>query len=147
MWEDESELQFSAFRTSSVLHDPHPATVVDLLGRSGRRYQISSNLKVPTLRPGPRGEFYKIRQVALHHQLDIETGVQLWLMGDPHGLVKERIQKYLPWKGGSTAFRDMHTSFRSSLDIHLEILSWMVEEWSDYVKDLHDEIHKLVCPP
>ena len=146
VWDDERELRFSAFRTSTVLDDPHPATVVPFLGRSGRRYQMSSNIKVPTTRTGPRGKFYKIRQLALHHQFDVETGVQLWVVGDPHGLAKERIQKYLPLKRRAKAFSDLRTSFRSSLDIHLEILSWVLEEWSGYVKHLHDDIHDLVCP-
>lgn len=143
-WDDDRELRPSIIRTSTVPNEPHPATIVRHLGRSGRRYQMCSSLKVPATRLGPRGEFYKIRQVALHHQFDIHSGVQLWIICDPHGLVKGQIQSYIPKRGAAEMFLGMQRSLRSSLDIHLELFEWLVEEWGTYIMALQGDVHELV---
>ena len=145
-YNDDREIHFSAFRTSSVLEDPLPPDQVPFPSRQGRRYQISFNLKIPTTLEGGHGrKFYKIRQVALHHQLYVESGVQLWIVGDPNGLAKERIQKYLPLKETAN-FGDMKASFTRSLEIHSEILRWVADLWSIYVEDLQDNINVKARP-
>ena len=143
-WIDEREGRSTTFRTSTIPLEPPKSTVVPSLSRTGRRYQMSFDLKIPKFHTlGGKG-FYKLRQVALHHQLDFGSGVQLWIVGDPYGLVKERVQGYLPLKCCTSTFGDVPASFRSSLEIHLEILGMVAELWSQYTKDAEDNVQDIV---
>ena len=170
-WSDERELRSTSFRTSMIPLEPPKSAVIPSLFRTGRRYQMSFDLKIPKelksggkelksggkeLKSGEKeiksgekelksgGKFYKVRQVALHHQFDVESGVQLWIVGDPYGLVKNRVQGYLPMKGCTATFGDLQASFRSSLEIHLEILGMAAEMWSQYTKDAEENVQDMV---
>ncbi|KAI3539966.1 hypothetical protein CABS03_02369 [Colletotrichum abscissum] len=140
----DKELRFSGFKTETVLSNPISDTVIPELGRSGRRYQLCFNLKTVAQKSRVG---WKIRQAAVHHQFDIGRGSQMWIVGDPHAVLKERTGEIFP-EGHSfpTSFSTMQQSFASSLDIHLEFAQWAASEWRWHILFLEQGAEELTKP-
>lgn len=138
----DKELHFSGFRTEKALMNPSLGTDIPELGRSGRKYQLCYNLKTAASKEDGS---WKIRQAAIHHQFDVGQGVQLWMVGDPHAAIKDRISELYPEHNiYPTSFSTMGQSFKSSLEIHLVYARWATSEWRWNVKFLEDVAQDLV---
>jgi hypothetical protein len=150
---EDREVRYSGFRTESTLVNPVPGTIIPDIDRTGRRYQICYNLKTVALKrntgddeDGPKK--WKVRQAAIYHQFDVGTGTQLWMMGDPHAALKERISDvyheddYFP-----SSFASLEQALKSSLEIHLVYGTWATGEWRWHVRSLEDTIDKKVLQP
>jgi hypothetical protein len=87
---------------------------------------------------------WKIRQAAVHHQLDVETGGQFWAIVDPFHAIKERVTKMLPHSERHERFNTFVDSFRTSLDIHLDFGWWSVENLRIFIQDLEKAIENGV---
>ncbi|KAK7753927.1 hypothetical protein SLS62_004025 [Diatrype stigma] len=87
---------------------------------------------------------WKIRQAAVHHQLDIGSGIQLWLFGDPHAAIKDRITEII---NANLNYREKYetvaASFKSSLNVHLEIARWSTQGWRLYLLSLEETVETL----
>lgn len=146
---EDRELRFSGFRSEINLQNPEKGTIIDDLRRSGRRYQLCYNLKTVVLKSsdqkGPVAGLWKIRQAAVHHQLDIGSGTQLWLFGDPHAAIKERISEIVnDQRNHRGKFETIPASFKSSLDVHLGIARWSTGGWRQHILSLEETIENLV---
>jgi hypothetical protein len=143
------ELRFSGFRTETYLQNPDAGTIIPDLNRSGRRYQICYNLKTvvkkpPTDQHAATGS-WKIRQEVIIHQFDVGSGTQLWIYGDPHAVIKDRIRVAVSdRKDHKDKFETVSQSFTSSFNIHLEGARWSTEGWRLYIVDLEETIENLV---
>lgn len=140
------ELRFSSFRTETCLADADPGNVIDGLRRSGRRYQMCYNLKSVAFKKGNE-QLWKIRQSAFHHQLDVGSGTQLWIFGDPHAAIKERIGNSVSdQRNHLSKFDTVAHSFKTSLDVHLDIGRWSMTGWRRYIAFLEERVEELVSP-
>ncbi|OHE90944.1 hypothetical protein CORC01_13753 [Colletotrichum orchidophilum] len=145
---EDKNLRFSGFRTEKVLINPAPGTCIPDMGRSGRRFQICYNLKTVGLKfeqPGQEvNKVWKIRQAAIHHQFDVGSGVQNWILGDPHAVVKGLIQELFPEKRNhSSRFGTTEQSLLSSLEVHLVLARWATSGWRWNVQSLEEIIDNL----
>ncbi|OLN86219.1 hypothetical protein CCHL11_04097 [Colletotrichum chlorophyti] len=138
------ELRFSGFRTEKVLGDAAPGSIIPELGRSGRRYQLCLNLK--TVAKKNDGD-WKVRQATIHHQFDVGQGTQLWMIGDPHAVLKERTARL--FQAGNiypTSFSTMQQGFASSLQVHLDFIQWASSDWRWHILFLEEIAEELTKP-
>lgn len=139
---EDRELHFSGFRTEKTLINPVSGTKVPELGRSGRRFQLCYNLKTAAPKPGGN---WKIRQAAFHHQFDVGQATQLWIIGDPHAALKDRIgELYCDKNTYDTSFSTLEQAFRSSLETHIAFAQWATSEWRWNVRFLEQGAEDLV---
>jgi hypothetical protein len=143
------ELRFTGFREQTSLSAP--AQTPNLaLGRSGRQFQLSYNLKAVACKSEITVDLtekqWSIRQAAIHHQFDIQEGTTLWLVTQGHLSIKERVQEMTAIHGRpeDRAFATKEECFRTSLTTHLLYCYWSVEEWRWYIQWLEDVIEKEV---
>lgn len=142
------ELRFSSFRTETCLADAEPGSIIDGLRRSGRRYQMCYNLKSVFEKDDSGQKTWKIRQSAFHHQFDVGSGTQLWIFGDPHAAIKERIGTSVSDRRNHLSkFDTVAHSFKSSLDIHLDIGRWSMTGWRRHIAFLEEKVDELVKAP
>jgi hypothetical protein len=149
---EDRELRYSGFRTEKVLENVIKGTELPELDRSGRRYQMCYNLKTVALKEEDRDKIidksWKIRQVAVHHQFDVGKGAQLWIVGDPHLEIKDRIQDLYPeYNNHRHMFERVAQSFGSSLDVHILYCRWSTEEWRYHIQSLEEIVDRLVTKP
>ncbi|KAI1870993.1 hypothetical protein JX265_006033 [Neoarthrinium moseri] len=125
---DDRELRFNGFKSEICLSNPAPGAILPDLGRSGRCFQLSYNLKTVALKDksstGTVPSSWKIRQAAIHHQFDVGSGTELWIYGDPHGSMKDRIAEIV-------------------LNIHIQAARWSTEGWRQYILSLEDTVERL----
>ncbi|KAK9415700.1 hypothetical protein SUNI508_10178 [Seiridium unicorne] len=135
--ESDRELRFGAFKSEVYLALPEPDTMLTDLGRSGNHYQLSFNLKTATF----KDDVWKIQQAAIHHQFDVRTGVQLWIYGDPHDSLRDRIVDLISNDGNhKQKFETVSASFESSLKMHLRSAKWATEGWRQYIADSEEAV-------
>lgn len=134
------EARFGSFRSRKLLSKPSVGLPIPALGRSGRFYQLSYNLKSVECRSvmdaGRLHQDWAVHQAAVYHQFDVESGNALWLTTQP--VATEKNQE-LRWRviemtsvDGQVEDRDFSSplkSFRNSLTVHLLFCHWAVEEW------------------
>lgn len=141
------DLGHTGFREQTLLSDrPLQGPAISDLGRSGRQFQISYNLKAPYFREKP-GKIWTIRQVAIHHQFDIIEGTSLWIItkGDHKDL-----KKYIEDLTGPNGRREDYdfttpaTCFASSLAVHTLLAHWASEDWRVRIRALEDDVDEAV---
>ena len=143
------DLRFSGFREQISLSATHRALIPEL-GRSGRQFQLSYNLKAVACKSASTVELTKrqwsIRQAAIHHQLDVEAGTSLWVITQGHLFIKGRIEDMTAIHGrpDDRAFSTSEDCFRTSLTTHLLNCHWSIEEWRWYIQWLEEVIDKEV---
>ena len=144
------DLRFSAFREQTFLHDPPRAPQIADLGRSGRQYQLSYNLKgvtcISNCGTADDSREWSIRQAAFHHQFDVVYGTTLWIVTKGDLEIKDRVQGMTGKDGNpeDMAFETPEKSFRSSLAAHLLYSQWSLEEWRWYIQWLEDRVEQSV---
>jgi hypothetical protein len=149
-WEPR-DLRFSGFREQLTLGQSASTTGIPALGRSGRQYQLSFNLKGVSQVPIPNKpgrNWWSIRQAAIHHQFDVELGTTLWIVTKGDRDLKERIEDMTapPPYGRieDQSFDTPEECFRSSLAVHLLLCNWSTEEWRWYIQFLETSIEDEV---
>lgn len=142
------DLRFSGFREQlSLRKTTHPFDIRPL-GRSGRQFQLSYNLKTVVLKSPVSTELsnkdWSIRQAAFHHQFDIEIGTTLWIVTQGALAIKERVQEMTAIHGRPVdrQFGNNVECFRTSLTTHLLYCQWSTEEWRWYIQWLEEIIEK-----
>ncbi|KAK0113403.1 hypothetical protein ONS96_014269 [Cadophora gregata f. sp. sojae] len=139
---EQRDLRFSGFKETSFLSSHHGGQEITSLGRSGRQYQLCFNLKgVSCLTPKEKvvkNKLWSIRQAALHHQFDVQTGNTLWMIAKGDLELKERIEVFTgPYgKPEDRAFGTVEECFKSSLAVHLLQCHWSTENWRWYIQCL-----------
>jgi hypothetical protein len=81
---DPKDLRFSGFREHVNLKHTSDELPVPVLGRSGRTYQICYNLKSSQFKRKSDEDItldqWSIRQSAIYHAFDVESGTTLWIV-------------------------------------------------------------------
>lgn len=139
---------YSQFCEQTMLSTPNYSLSLPHLGRSGRHFQLCYNLKAPAFKsalPKENSE-WSIRQVAVHHQFDVDHGNTLWLITRGGDDIYTRVRN-LTDEFGRPEDKDMSSptaSFRATLSIHLFHSMWALEQWKPYLLHLHREVERRV---
>jgi hypothetical protein len=146
------DLRFSGFRDQTFLKQttsPRPLEI-ESLKRSGRRYQLSYNLKAVASKSLAGTEVsnqqWYIPQAAFHHQFDVVHGTALWIVTQGHSSIKERIEDMVSIRGRpeDRAFANREGCFRTTLTTNLLYCHWSTEEWRWYIQWLEEVMEKEV---
>ncbi|KFY94147.1 hypothetical protein V500_03400 [Pseudogymnoascus sp. VKM F-4518 (FW-2643)] len=143
---DQRDFRFSAFAEQTLLNSPARGPAVVGLGRCGRQFQLSFNLKgvscIVESKEDMRRRQWSLREVAIHHQFDIEFGTTLWIITKGNLEFKERIQDMTGQDGRpeDRSFGTVRQCFISSLAVHLLLCQWSREQWRWYMLWLEEVI-------
>jgi hypothetical protein len=144
------DLRFSGFREQNLIKEPARGPQVEFLGRSGRQFQLCYNLKASNYISLPdtklREQEWSIRQAAIHHQFDVETGASFWIVTKGDKEIKNRIEDMTGVDGRpeDRDFSSPENCFRRTLDAHLVCCHWSVEDWRWYIRWLEESIDRAV---
>lgn len=133
------DLGYSGFREQTLLSAP-PCLAVQELGRSGRQYQMSYNLKAPFFNVSDK--LWSIRQAAIHHQFDIVEGTSLWIVTKGDLELKTRVES-MTGPNGRPEDRDFTSPancLKSSLAVHTLVAHWAGEGWRRRIQELEVDI-------
>jgi hypothetical protein len=113
------------------------------LGRSGADLRLCYNLRsVERSATGQPGLQWSIRQAAVYHEFDIETGRALWIFVKGNKMIKQRMEEFSTLSS-STKLSTHSEAFAASLAPHLLLCDWAGENWRWYINDLEEELQKL----
>ncbi|OAG07883.1 uncharacterized protein CC84DRAFT_1140220 [Paraphaeosphaeria sporulosa] len=133
---------FSGLRDGSVMTATNCDAEVPQLHRSGRELRLCYNLRSVEPSGSDPQIPWSIRQCAVYHSYDIQTGRALWVTVKGNELIKERIQDeemLLPF----TQAKSRPETFSSTLDVHLMLCDWASENWRWYLNDLERKVQRL----
>ena len=147
------DLRFSGFREQTFLSNPARGPAIPSIGRSGRQYQLCYNLKGvacldQSLNVATIDKEWSTRQLAIHHQFDVEIGTTLWIVTKGDLEIQKRI-KEMTGKDGrpeDKAFDTPEECFRCSMRVHLLNAYWATEEWHSFIQWFEEIIDKEVRP-
>lgn len=149
--EHAQDFHFSGFRAENQFSKDfgaEPALTVPTLGRSGRQFQMCFNLRSaePTTYDSRRP--WSIRQVAIYHSFDVETGRTVWILVKGNGLFRDRIASAAAngsknEKTDITSFETVTGAFASSLNVHIMLCEWARENWRWYINFLEEYFQGL----
>lgn len=142
-------LNHAFFRAENYVGADSQTLCLPNLGRSGIQIQHAFNLltversNVPLERnPWP------LRHASLYHSLDLETGrfVFIFLKGNRKlsVRVKEATEKNRHLRPDTA--RTPEQSLAASLQIHLIMLQWCEESWSEYIDDMEETLRSKSVP-
>ncbi|KAF2793633.1 hypothetical protein K505DRAFT_243993 [Melanomma pulvis-pyrius CBS 109.77] len=136
------DFYFSGLREESRLSAKRRGLEIPELSRSGKEIRLCYNLRSVEKSIGGVGLPWSIRQSALYHSFDLETGKSLWINVKGNKLIKNRVFEA---KGLSsfTKIESLSEAFSSSLATHLLICDWSGENWRWYINDLEDQLQDL----
>lgn len=139
------DLNFTGFRHESRLEPIYNGLSIQELGRSGRELRMCYSLKsaepsnlTPTIP-------WSIRQTAVYHSLDVETGNAFWIILKGDELIKERIEDSFEYSGGLGKLegeRQQRNALSESLATHLIICDWCGEDWRWYISYLEESLQE-----
>ncbi|KAH7063886.1 hypothetical protein BKA63DRAFT_428591 [Paraphoma chrysanthemicola] len=136
------DAHFSGLREDSRFDKRSDSNGVVDLGRSGFDIRLCYNLRSVERSTGQPGRQWSIRQTAVYHEFDFETGRALWIFVKGNQLIKARL-KEASSLSSSTNFGTRIEAFVASLAPHLLMCDWAGENWRWYINDLEDELQKL----
>ncbi|KAF2864733.1 hypothetical protein BDV95DRAFT_290014 [Massariosphaeria phaeospora] len=143
---DPRDLRFSGFREQNMMKAPTRGPAIPDLGRSGRHFQMSYNLKGVSFKTknddNIRLNEWSIRQAAIYHQFDIVFGTTLWIITKGRLDLQQRYKELTGPDGRSEdkSFDTLEACFRSSLAAHDMFGHWATEDWRWYIRWLEDVI-------
>ena len=143
------DFSFSGFKHEDQFSDAddHGLKIREL-GWSGRDFQLCYNLKSVEPSKGQPEWPWSIRQSALHHSFDVETGRTTWIVIKGDQLLKKRIKLATGSRGLSETlpFATVDRAFASTLAIHLIICEWSGENWRWYINFLEEALQATTRP-
>ncbi|KAF9769245.1 hypothetical protein IL306_013332 [Fusarium sp. DS 682] len=119
---------------------------LDYMGLSGREIRYSFVLRSVEGSNSVPNRSWRIRQLAVYHSFDIESGQSLWVTCKGNSLNEELFQEALVENKSlqSSALESVTHAFSSSLDILTMFLDWCDDDWIFYINELFDGIKPLV---
>ncbi|KAI9709969.1 MAG: hypothetical protein M1820_003047 [Bogoriella megaspora] len=141
------DFQYSGFRVERLLSHPGRNLDLNMLGRSGRGFQLCYSLRSaePAQAPDPSPVAqWSIRQAAVYHCLDLETDRSFWIMLKANSTVKDRITAATS-RASKLRLGELDSprdSLTESMKIHQIMLEWTMENWRWYVNALEEELQR-----
>ena len=139
----ERGFHFGGFGYQTRILESERGLRVQELGWSGRDYRLCYNLRsVEQARGG--GEPWSIRQAAIHHSFDVESGQASWLVIKANEVLQNRIKSATGSRGlpKVCSFGDVSRAFASTLATHLVFCEWSVENWRWYINFLEEKMQE-----
>ena len=142
--EDARDFHFTGFRHETHLGPTHKGFNISELGRSGQNLRMCYSLKSVEASAGQPHWPWSIRQTALYHSLDVETGKATWILIKGNKLMKRRIES----STASSRFRESNDfgtqakAFAAALATHLIICDWCGDDWRWYINFLEEELQQ-----
>ncbi|KAL8793423.1 MAG: hypothetical protein Q9195_004009 [Heterodermia aff. obscurata] len=138
---NERDLHIGGFRYQTRLSDTKTGLSVPELGWSGCDYRLCYNLKSIERAQGG-GEPWSIRQAAVHHSFDVESGQASWIVVKANKLLQSRIKSATGSRGlpELNSYTDLNKAFSSTVAIHLIFCGWAGENWRWYINFLEDSL-------
>lgn len=142
------DLHFSGFKCEDRTSDLDCGLRIPELGWSGRDFQFCYNLKSVEPSKGQPEWPWSIRQLALYHSFDVETGRSNWILIKGDQLLKERIESATGPRGlpETSHFGTVDRAFASTLATHVIVCDWSVENWRWYINFLEEALQTTTRP-
>ena len=142
------DFQFSGFKFEDRVSDVDVGLSIPQLGWSGRDFQLCYNLKSIETSKGQPEWPWSVRQSALYHSFDVETGRANWIIIKGDQLLKKRIMsatgsRVVP---KTSNFDTVDRAFASTLAIHVLICEWSRENWRWYINFLEETLQSISRP-
>ncbi|KAL1988664.1 hypothetical protein VTN96DRAFT_8364 [Rasamsonia emersonii] len=140
------DFHYTAFRHENFL-DTLEAKKFEIpkLGRSGREIRHCYNVW-SVERSSAGGSPWSIRQTAVYHSFDMDTGRALWINVKGNDLMQKRITEATKTcrrlQAGSLT--DLRGSFAATLVTHLILFEWCGENWRSYISSLESDLRKIL---
>ncbi|KAH6631272.1 hypothetical protein F5144DRAFT_570529 [Chaetomium tenue] len=136
-------LNYAMFRHENYLDENAPSLQLSHLGRSGIQVQHAFNLLTveKSNMPDEKNQ-WPLRHASMYHSLDLETGRAVYILLKGNSELAKRIKdatdtdRHLRPDAPKTPER----SFVASLQVHLIMLEWAVEYWSEYIDGMEDTL-------
>jgi hypothetical protein len=139
------DFHFSGFRHESCLALADRRLKVPELDRSGRRIQLCYSFRsVETSSSQPKWP-WSVRQLAIYHSFDLESGKSTWIMVKGDQLMKKRLTSASasPNVEELRCFGSLHDSFSSALATHILFCDWSAENWRWYINFLEEQVQDI----
>lgn len=133
---------FSGFKGDIMLDTAATGLAMPELGRSGFGFRHCYNLKSVEPSRGQVDHPYSIRQTAIYHSMDTQTGASTWMTIKGSQLMKKRISAALQQAKNSPP-SSFESSFKASLTVQTVIMQWSNEHWRGYTNFLDDEFGRI----
>ena len=138
---------YAGFRQDTRLIDSEKTTSISALGRSGRAIQLCYSLRSVEAVPRQEEWPWSVRNTALHHTFDLESGRTSWLIvkGEGGASMKERIINETSSPKGTMfeKFSSPSQVFSTTFISHLLLCNWSVENWRWYINFMEEEVQKI----
>uniref|UniRef100_A0A093V886 non-specific serine/threonine protein kinase n=2 Tax=Talaromyces marneffei PM1 TaxID=1077442 RepID=A0A093V886_TALMA len=131
------DFHYTSFRHESFLDQVNKRFAIFRLGRSGREIRQCYNLW--STEPSSGGSNpWSIRQTAVYHSFDVETGKAFWIDIKANDVIKSRIRAETGISGNLRARNmiDPSSCFSSTLKTHLIHFEWCRENWRHQLTSL-----------
>jgi len=142
--EEAQDFYFSGLREECRLASYDKASGLPSLDRSGRDLRFCYNLRsVESTRSSSKIP-WSIRQCAVYHTFDVESGRMLWIVVKGNKEIMKRVTEV---SQNSTQngdpFKSRSAAFSASLKTHLVMCNWSGENWRWYINALEDRLSTL----
>lgn len=133
---------FSGLRNESRIASGNCGVQIPQLLRSGKELRMCYNLRSAEPSASDPALPWSIRQCAVYHSFDVQTGKALWVTVKGNDLIKERIQDDEILRQLSRA-ETRSGKLSSALKMHLMLCDWASENWRGYVSELEEKVRKF----
>lgn len=141
----ERDFHFLGFRQDNRLDELDQGLKITELGWSGREFRLSYSLK--SVEPSPDQTYFpwSIRQTAVYHSFDVETGRAIWIVIKGDQLLKSRIKSATGSRGlpELSSYQTVDRAFASALATHMILCHWPAEHWRWYISFLEEEYQAI----
>lgn len=131
------DFHYTSFRHESFLDQINTRFAINRLGRSGREFRQCYNLWSTEQSSGGSNP-WSIRQTAVYHSFDVETGKALWIDIKSNSVIKSRVKDETEMSGKMCAQKmfDLGSCFSATLQVHLIHFEWCRENWRHQLTSL-----------
>ncbi|PVI06061.1 hypothetical protein DM02DRAFT_681493 [Periconia macrospinosa] len=137
------DFYFSGLRDESRLGTRHRGLEIPRLNRSGNEIRFCYNLRSVERSESQPGLQWSIRQSAVYHSFDLETGQSLWVNVKGNKMIKNRIAEAAATPSFQSDQKTREAAFSAAFSIHQLMCNWSCENWRWYLNDLAHEFHLL----
>ena len=137
--EHAQDFHFSQFRCEDTLTEVGGDLAVPDLERSGREIRLCYSLRSVEPSEGQRYWPWSIRQCAVYHSIDVDTGHSIWVIMKGNQLMKSRVMSTTESHATQSSPADpLCHAFASSLISHLLLADWSGENWRWYINHMEN---------
>lgn len=134
------DFHFSGFRHRSHLREVDRGLQIPELGRSGKDLQLCYSLKSVESSKSQEEWPWSIRQTAIYHSFDFESGRTVWIIVKGNRLMRNRIKQATGPNKRSCLFDTPSRAFSAALSAHLVYCDWSAENWRWYINFLEEQL-------